>query len=46
MGQSNGLVELLERVDVFARCDMLDDEDIFNIDMVDRYQDTLIADIF
>ena len=43
MGQSNGLVELLERVDVFDNCDMLDEEDMFDIDMVeqDRYQDVI-----
>ena len=39
MGQANGLVELLEKIDVFD--DMFDEEDMFDIDMVDRYRDTL-----
>ena len=39
MGQANGLVELLEKIDVFA--DMFNEEDMFDIDMVNRYRDTL-----
>ena len=39
MGQANGLVELLEKIDVFN--DMFNEEDMFDIDMVDRYRDTL-----
>ena len=39
MGQANGLVELLEKVDVLD--DMFGEEDMFDIDMVVRYRDTL-----